>query len=284
MRYRESIREQLSRAQRSPESVSWRQDLEPFLDSSRKHIDDRKQDGRKLLKVLHEQMVKVSDTTSRGKFQILHESLQGERDIELKLLTEVSNAGDAYRWATKRLFTARRRQSLPNLEEALLPPMLHATATQLADLADKNGYALLSLKRGKQFFLGDMVEALTAERHVPTEATEDMSDVVGLVETIMHFDQEHLDLAEGLIKSSLQGALDSKASISSEAILKQASDLDLPLPAQELALHLLYKLFAYPEPGMRVTTDGRFSSRIANAARLIYTAAAPMLEIEKENE
>lgn len=284
MRYRESIREQLNRAHRSPESVSWRKDLEPFLDHSRQHIDERRKEGRKLVQVVQDQMNQVSDQSRREKFQALYESLDDERKIGLNLLRDVNEAGDNYRWAQAKMFSARRRQSLPDIEETLLPPLLEATVPQLAEIADENSYALLSLRREKQFFLGDMVEALTAERHEPAEATEEIEDVVAMLVPQPHFDEASIEMATGFVTAAMQDAFALKRAISSEAIIGLAEQKALPPQAQEYTLHLLYKLFAYPEEGMRVIKDGRFSSRIADAARLVYSQVTTLTVIEKEEE
>lgn len=285
LRYREGIREQLGRAQRSPESVSWRQDIEPFLDQSRTHIDGRKKDGRKLESIVRGQTEQAADAEARTKFLVLSKSLDDERKIGLRLLDEVSRAGDTFRWASRKMFTARRRQSLPDIEDKLLPPLLGATVTQLADICNEDGHVFLSIKREKQFFLGDMVGALTVERNAPTESKEDIADVVAVTQAMPHFDERDIDQAVDHVNSAVRSAFSQQQSITSEAIIQQAEDAKLSEGAQEFALHLLYRLFAYPEPGMKVVTDGRFVSRIANAAKLIYSPTLTGVGANKgENE
>ena len=131
-RYYESIRTHLDRARRVPDSISWHDDLEPFLASSREHIDGRRENERQLLSMVTEHLQEAEDVSTRENLYRLKQSVDSEYGIHTQLLTLLGEAGGRYLHSQSALFRARSRQRLPNLDDRVLPELAQLPVSELA--------------------------------------------------------------------------------------------------------------------------------------------------------
>lgn len=279
MRYQDDIRAQLERARRSPDSVVWKSDLEPFLDRSREHINSRDEDKQQLLALVKDQLREAVNVGARPKFARLAKTLDMELSVHLRLRRLVSEAGDQYRRAQKTMFRARRRQRLPDIEEQLLPPLLAETVQHVAELADTCGHVLLSADAPKQFSLGQALELLTELRRTtePPDWTED--NLVPLDQLPPHFQADVIEAAKTHVEQALSDAFARGATIDNEQILLAGEAKLQSAAVQEYAVHLLYGLFSDSASKISTEKSGRFRTQHVAGERLVYQeAAAPSPE------
>jgi len=274
MRYQDSIRAQLDRAQRSPDSVTWKGDLEPFLVGSRNHIDSRHEDKRQLMALVNDQLRDATKPGAREKFHRLSKTLGLELIVHSRLLRLVTEAGGRYRQAQATMFRARRRQRLPDIEEQLLPPILAESVQHIAELGDACGHALLSAEIPKQFSIGHVLGLLTELRPTtePPEWTED--DMVPLSQLPPHFQADVIEAAKAHVEQALKEAFARGATIDNEQILLAGEAKLLPSAVQEYAMHQLFEMFADRTSELSIEKSGRFRTKHVAGDRLVYQEEA----------
>lgn len=270
MRYHDSIRTHLERTQRSPDSVVWKGDLEPFLDSSREHIDGRHQEEQQLQALVQDQLREATDPGARRKFARLHDTLDQELGVHLRLLQLVTEAGSRYRQAQKTMFRARRRQKLPDIEEQLLSPLLAENVQNLAELGDSCGHTLLSAEAPTQFSLGHAIGLLTELRRVsePQEWTEE--NMVPLDQLPPHFQADVIEAAKAHVEQALKEAFAQGLAIDNEKIILAGEEKNLSVAVQEYAMHRLYEMFSDKSGKLKIEKSGRFRTRHVAGERLVY--------------
>lgn len=284
MRYQDSIRTQLERAQRSPDAVVWKGDLEPFLVRSREHIDGRQVEERQLQALVNDQLREATDAGARRKFARLHETLEQELSVHLRLLRLVTEAGGRYRHAQKTLFRARRRQKLPDIEEQVLMPILAETVQSLAKMGDDCGYVLLSAETPKQFNLGQAFGILTELKRTtePTEWTEE--NMVPLDQLPPHFQADVIEAAKAHVEQALKEAFARGTAIDNEQILLAGEAKALPAAVQEYAMHRLYEMFSDKTSTLKIEKAGWFRTQQVAGERLVYQKIAEDLTLENKDD
>jgi hypothetical protein len=270
MRYRDSIRTYLERAQRSPDSVTWKGDLEPFLEHSREHIDGRHKEEQQLQALVNDQLREATDLSARKKFVRLHETLEQELSVHLRLLLLVTEAGSRFRHAQKTMFRARRRQKLPDIEEQLLPPLLAASVQNLADISDSYSHVFLSPETPKQFSLGHAVSLLTELRRTVEPQAWAEENMVPLDKLPAHFQDDVVEAAKAHVEQALREAFAKGLSIDNEQILLAGEAKNLSAATQEYAMHRLYELFSDKNAALNVEKSGRFRTQHVAGERLVY--------------
>lgn len=274
MRYQDSIRAYLERSQRSPDSVAWKGDLEPFLERSREHIDGRHKEEQQLQALVNDQLREATDLGARRKFSRLHETLEQELTVHLRLLRLVTETGSRYRQAQKTMFRARRRQKLPDIEEQLLPPVLTMSVKDLAETSDGYGHVLVSTETPKQFSLGHVIGLLTELRRTSENQEWTQENMVPLDQLPMHFQDDVIAAAKAHVEQALKEAFAKGATINNEQIHLAGEAKNLSLAAQEYAMHRLYELFSDKGSNLNIEKSGRFRTRHVAGERLVYQERA----------
>lgn len=278
MRYRDNIRSVLERTQRSPESVSWKGDLEPFLERARSHIDERHQEEDQLLSIVIDQLREASDLENRRRFARLRDTLDKELHGHLRLLQQVSEAGGRYRQAQKTMFRARRRQRLPDLEDALLPPLFAGRVGEVGALGEALWPFLLAPEAPRSLSFNQLCSLFvdSTARAGVEEGVE--AELVPLEQLPPHFQQDVIDLAKDHVEQALRLAFARGESIDNEQILRDGEAKALPLTAQEYAMHALYELFSTRGGPVQVEKRGRFATRHTIGDRLVFRKVTPQNE------
>ena len=275
-RYYESIRTHLDRARRVPDSISWHDDLEPFLASSREHIDGRRENERQLLSMVTEHLQEAEDVSTRENLYRLKQSVDSEYGIHTQLLTLLGEAGGRYLHSQSALFRARSRQSLPNLDDRVLPELAQLPVSELAALGDAESFTFLSSVPPRLLFVPQLFDLLLEpqpEGLPPNDAEDEMVDITAVPP---QFSPADIQGAERFLRETFTA----NPSIDIEQILGQAEAAGLGRSVQEYMTFLLYQFFARKESpfALDVTVTGRFRSRVVEGGRLQFTSA------EKSNE
>jgi hypothetical protein len=268
-RYFESIRSHLNNASRVPDQVTWHDDLAPFLESSRTHIDGRREQERQILNNVTERLQDAGDVSTREKFYRLKQMVDSEYDIHTQLMTLIGNAGARFMRSQVALFRARSRQRLPNLDDRVLPDLVKLPVEGLAALADTEDFCLFSAVAPRFLYLPQLFDLLLEplpDELVPDESAADMVDIVAL---LPQFSPEVISAAEKFLRESF--ATNAKTDI--EKILANAEAAGLGRPVQEYMTFIMYQCFSRKESpfDVDVAAKGRFRSRVVEGSRLEFT-------------
>lgn len=269
VRYQDSIRSRLDRAERVPDSIRWKKDLAPFIDDSRSHIDERSNEGRSLLTLLKEKIVETSNAISLERLIKLREMVERESVIHLNLLRQVSEAGDKYLRASKTMFRARVRHNLPDLEEKVLPQVLRLNQTALTEVSRKAGYALLPPAVDRIFNLRQVIELLI-EPQAEAQPKPDTPDVFEpRAEETPHFTEEVIKAGDAY----LHGVFASQAPVYMDEILSQAHAEGVGSAVCDYMVFMLYQSYNKDEDafGVTATPEGRFNLSRVEGSRLHFT-------------
>ena len=268
-RYVDSIRSRLSRAQRMPDSVTWKRDLETFLSNARDHLDQRQVDERQLLEVVTDKLRDGTDLNTRDNLVKLKDTLEAELNLSSRLLTLIGEAGQSYLKAQAALFRARTRQNLPDLEERLLPDFLNLTVQQLQKVGDTEGHALFSGVIPKLLNLGPLVELLLEPQPESGSQGPDNSEITLLKELPPHFSEEDNIAATQF----LQNIFVQEPRIDIETILIKAEQAGLRHQVRELMTFRMFQTYSQAESNFNVDAHatGRFANDMVEGVNLTFT-------------
>jgi hypothetical protein len=268
IRYFEGIRAHLDRARRVPDSVTWHDDLEPFLDSSRTHIDGRRESERQLLAIVTERLQEAEDTSTREKLYRLKQTVDSEYDIHAQLLTLIGDAGARYLRSQSALFRARSRQSLPNLDDRVLPDLAQISVSSLASIADSESFGLFSAVPPRLLYLPQFFDLLLEPQPEELAHDEVEDELIDITEIPPQFSPADIRAAEKFLRESF--ADNPKTDI--EKILANAEAAGLARPVQEYMTFVMYQCFAQKESpfAIDVAVNGRFRSRVVEGGRLEF--------------
>lgn len=268
-RYFETIRSRLDRAQRVPDAISWAGDLEPFLQGSRTHLEGRESEERQLLSVVTDKLRDSEEPATREKLVRLKETVEKELRLGAQLHTLIANAGRRYMAAQRSMFRARARQSLPDIEEKLLPELLELATGELGKMGDSLGHSLLSVAMPKVFSLEGLVETLLEPLPDAVEVVEVEADMVSLTELPPHFSPED----DAVANRFLHAIFSADPNIDIVAVLAAADKAGLQRPVQELMTFRMYQAFSKEESPFKVSAraEGRFSTDLVEGTRLVFS-------------
>ena len=272
-RYQETIRAHLERARRIPDSVTWQEDLEPFLNESRTHIDERQQHEQQLLAMVTERLQEADSAATREKLYRLKQTVDSEYRIHTQLLTLVGEAGQRYLRSQSALFRARSRQHLPNLDDRVLPELAQLSVASLAQVADREGFALLSAAPPRLLYLPQLFDLLLEPQPEDVAPPTSEDELVDITAPPLKFTPEDVAAAEKFLRE----ALATNPRIDIQQILDQAEATGLQRTVQEYMTFLMYQSFARKESpfAVEVTVNGRFRSQVVEGGRLEFTRREP---------
>jgi hypothetical protein len=268
-RYVDSIRSRLDRAQRVPDSVTWKGDLETFLNDARDHLDKRQTEERQLLAVVTDKLREGEDPDTRAKLVRLKDTVEAELHLGSRLLTLIGEAGQSYLRAQAAMFRARTRQNQPDLEERLLPELLGLSMQQLQQVGDGQGYTLFSGAVPKLFSLGAVVELLLEPQPEEADAEPDEAEIVSLEELPPHFSAEDSAAANQFLHDTFAR----EPSIDIEVVLAQAELAGLRRQVRELMTFRMYQAYSREESPFEVDAraEGRFVNDLVEGVKLKFT-------------
>ncbi|WP_144141169.1 hypothetical protein [Paraburkholderia sp. BCC1884] len=269
VRYQNNIRARLDRAQRVPDSISWKADLEPFLEESRRHIDERGKEERALLGLVREKINNTSDRITRERLVRLCETVEREADIHLHLLRLVAQAGAKYLEASRTMFRARQRHRLPDMEDRVLPALLRLPQASLTQVARRGGYVLLPPNIERVFNLRQIIELLT-EPQAEAPVKSDRPDVIKpVLEEVVHFGPEVV--REG--NRYLRSAFATKKPVYIDEVLERAEVDGLDTVVRDYLVFMMYQSFSREEDifGVDAQVEGRFDLARVEGSRLLFT-------------
>lgn len=268
-RYFEQISNQLLRAHRIPDSVRWQEDLVPKLDQARHHIDGRLEEEHQLLQATTESLNNAGDVHTREKFVWLRETVEGGLMTNARLLQLVGEAGERYRNSARTLFRTRRRHRLPNIEETVLPGLLHLPAQSLAGVAEAQGHALFGLTQPKLYHLEQVFQSLLSPQPQGSSTEIESGELVPLEATVPHFLTEDIERAETFLRKHF--ARQKKTHVAE--ILACAELEGLGRTVQEYMTFMMYRAFSRDESPFPIDAlpGGRFETDLVAGTNLIFT-------------
>jgi hypothetical protein len=269
VRYQDSIRSRLDRAQRVPDAISWKQDLEPFIEESREHIDERGKEERSLLALVKEKITGTSDRITRERLVRLRETVQRESDIHLHLLRLVARAGEKYLDASRTMFRARQRHRLPDMEDRVLPQLLRLSQTALTEVAKRSWHLLLTPNVERVFNLRQVVELLTEPQAEPPAKSTEPDVIKSIPEEVLHFGPEVI--SQG--KRYLRQAFAQGKPLFIDEVLEKAEADGLDAVVRDYLVFMLYQSFSQEEDifGVNAEPRGRFNLERVEGSRLLFT-------------
>lgn len=268
-RYQEKIRMHLDRARRVPDAVTWRSDLEPFLDKARTHIDERQIGERQMLNIVTDKLAEAEELSTREKLVRLKDTVEREFGIHTQLLTLVGEAGQQYMRSQAAMFRARSRQALPNLDDKVLPDFLALSVAELATIGDEAGHVLFSANVPRLFYVPQLIDLLLEPKPEAVEPDQIEDDMANIEAMLPHFSVEDIRAADHFLRTAF--SRDGQTDI--ERVLADAQASGLGRPVQEYMTFLMYQSFAKEESpfNVLVTTNGRFKSLVVEGERLQFT-------------
>ncbi len=146
--YRAQIRDHLIRARRSIEAGTWMRDVLPILDDARKHLLRCQADDAAILSSTDDKIDDVrDDLKSLSRLIEVRDTVRECEIIHGQLFHDVCSANDSFRALQGRLFLSRRREAIPDPEEAILIPILKAPLSAITDdIADEIENAFMIAK------------------------------------------------------------------------------------------------------------------------------------------
>lgn len=268
-RYKSKILEHLRNAQRRPDTLKFEEDVRPVLDNARKHIDERQRDERQLLEMLTERLRATREHGTRDRLIRLKETVEKENALLQNLLRTVVESGQKFRDANNSLFRARQRQSLPSLEDEVLPALLRVPMDSLMGIADDGLYAFGSVKRQKVFNLAQVLALLCAPPPVVSQGPEEDAELVEAPTFEPKFPAGEIAAADTFLDQYFA----THANSDIEELLKAAEDQNLSDAARQYMTFVLYRGFSRDESTLPVSVhaDGRFSTALVQGTRLHFT-------------
>lgn len=268
-RYFSEISQTLLQAHRMPEQVRWTSDIEPKLENARTHIDGRLVEERQLLEATSRAIADAEGAT-RIKFSRLHTVLEGGLANNSKLLTLVGSAGRTFREANTRLFRARRRDRLPNLEDNLLPMLLQRTITELEAISDGEGCILFAPEAPRLYSLDLMNAALLDSRREDDAEDVEIGEQEALVEPPPAFTEAEVATARDFLGNHFKANPRTNVALALKAAIVAGHG-----PAvQDYITFLLYQSFSKEESRFAVdaVVGPRFDSPRVTGHNIEFTA------------
>lgn len=267
--HRQMIRDHLLSAMRAPGSVNWTRDLSPRLTQAREHVRKRQEEDRRMEESVRDSLLQANEPKTRESLVGLLKAIRDAGLNRTHLVSDVTLAPEQFMQAQAAVFRARRPSNLPDLEARILPDLVRASTTLLAEEADSAISALYPPSVRRVYELNS-VFALLLERRV-----EDLSpdDAPG---EITPFDHPANQFSEALIRSALEWlALKFAAADSyrTDELLRLAEEEGLDDLHQRCLSLMLFRSFAQTEspfPNLHVTADGYFHSKVAHGTNLKF--------------
>lgn len=269
VRYQDSIRSRLDRAQRVPDSISWKQDLEPFLEESRRHIDERGNEERSLLTLVKDKINNTSDRPTRERLVRLRETIEKESDIHLHLLRVVAGAGEKYLEASRTMFRARQRHRLPDLEDRVLPLLLRLPQATLIEVAHRGWHVLLPPNVERVFNLRQVVELLTEPQADAPDKSDEPDIIEPIIELLPHFGPEVIREGDAYLKRTFGAG----QPVFVDEVLLQAEADGVDAVVRDYLVFMMYQSFSREEDifGVDAQAQGRFCLPRVEGSRLLFT-------------
>jgi hypothetical protein len=269
VRYQDSIRSRLDRAQRVPDAISWKQDLEPFLEESRRHIDERGNEERSLLVLVKDKINTTSDRVTRERLVRLKETVERESDIHLHLLRVVAQAAEKYLDASRTMFRARQRHRLPDLEDRVLPQLLKLPQLGLGQVAQRGWHLLLPPNVERVFNLRQVFELLTEPQAEPPEKSEEPDVIEPIPEDVPHFSPVVIREGDAYLKRTFATG----QPVFVDEVLQRAQADGLDAVVRDYLVFMMYQSFSREEDAFGVNAEphGRFSLARVEGSRLLFT-------------
>lgn len=242
--YRQSIRDNLNRAQRSPGQVNWSRDLAPRLDLARGHVQARQTQDQLMMQSVRDNLLQTKQTESRRSMVQLLETIENASLLRSRLLTDVSGANDRYMKAKEAVFRVRKASNLPDLESKLLPDLMQLRCSVLADESDELISSLYPCHVPQLYDMTQILKLLTEKRKPGDIATDDQEGE--LIETASwrpNFPPELVEQANLWVRNKL--ARTSRVTV--EELLREAETERLEIEFQHLIALLLLRCFATRE-------------------------------------
>ncbi|QBR02475.1 hypothetical protein [Paraburkholderia pallida] len=269
VRYQDSIRTRLDRAQRVPDAISWKQDLEPFIEESREHIDERGKEERSLLGLVKEKINNTSDRITRERLVRLCETVEREADIHLHLLRLVAQAGEKYLEASRTMFRARQRHRLPDMEDRVLPQLLKLPQASLTQVAQRGWHVLLPPNVERVFNLRQVIELLTEPQAEPPVRSDDPDIIKPIPEEVPHFGPEVVREGNRYLKLTFGAG----RPVFIDEVLEKAEADGLDAVVRDYLVFMMYQSFSREEDifGVDAQPQGRFNLPRVEGSRLLFT-------------
>jgi hypothetical protein len=267
-RYFSEISQTLLQAHRMPEQVRWATDIEPKLEHARTHIDGRLAEEHQLLQATARAM-EDADASARSKFSRLRGVLEGGQANNSKLLTLVGSAGRTFRDANTRLFRARRRDRLPNLEDNVLPQLLQRTVAELDSISEEQGHVLFAPESPRIYSLDLLNTALLDSHREDKRIEADDGEQEPLVEPAPAFSAADILAARAFLEKHFKSNHQTNVALA----LKAAETEGHGHAVQDYVTYLLYESLSKEESKFPVTaTPGaRFDSARVTGTNISFT-------------
>ncbi len=241
--YRQSIRDNLSRAQRSPAQVNWNRDLAPKLDNARDHIQSRQSQDQLMMQSVRDSLLQTKQIDSRRNMVSLLSTIENASLLRGKLLTDISGAYHLYNTSKVAMFRVRTNSNLPDLESKLLPDLMQLKCSYLAEEGDEIISSLYPCSIPNIYDISLVLKLLSEKRVQPQDYDETEGELVETETWQPQYSEEAIKSAELWIRNKLLA----ESSISVSALMNLAESEYLHIEQQQLIALLLFRSFSFEE-------------------------------------
>lgn len=272
--HRQIIREHIRQAARSPGSVKWSTEIQPRLTSARKHVQERQVIDFSMRESLTEKIRGLDNPDARAPLSKLHGQLDAANLQRMKLLTEISRAGEDFLEGQVSGFRARRSSGLPDLESRILPDLMARPISEIAEFAEA---LLLSLYPPVPQMIPDLsnlFHLLLERRNSPQfiDADEDDVEIEAFQEIPMPFPAELIAKVHQWLDSKMHGA----EVLHLHQLIQQAEAEGLSFMERKAVAYELYRAFADSESRYKnrhAEIDGEYETSVVSGDNLRFDIA-----------
>lgn len=273
--HRQIIRDFIRQAARAPGSVKWSTDIQPTLNSARKHVEERQSVDFSMKESLTEKIRGLDNPEARSPLTKLHGQLEAANLQRMRLLTEISGAGTDFLEGQVSGFRARRASGLPDLEYSILPDLMGRPISEIAGFADS---VLLSLYPAVNVMVPDLSNLfhLLLERRsegMDDESEGDEGEIEEFLEIPMPFPKEMTAKIHRWLDPKMHGT----DILHLGQILDQAEADGLTFMERKAVAFELYRAFADSESRYKnrhAVIDGEFVSSVVFGDNLRFEQVA----------
>lgn len=277
--HRQMIRDLIQQAAKSPGSVRWDKDIQPKLNTARKHVEDRQTVDFSMKESLTQKMRGLDNPETRKPLSNLHAQLEGANLQRMKLLNEIGGAGQKFLDGQVSGFRARRASGLPDLEYSILPDLMTRSVGDIAIFADD---VLLSLYPPMRVMIPDLSNLfhllLERRNEDQPEPDERGGDIERFPEIPMPFPKELVAKVHRWLDPKMHGG----EILHLGQILDQAEADGLTFMERKAVAFELYRAFADSESRYKnrhAVIDGEFDSSVVFGDNLRFEHSAANQEV-----
>jgi len=272
--HRQTIRDLIRQAATAHGKVKWSRDIQPILNSARKHVEERQTVDFSMKESLTEKIRSLDKPEARAPLAKLHGQLEGANLQRMKLLTEIGGAGQSFLENQTGGFRARRASGLPSLDQIILPDLMARPIESIAAFAEDVLVSFYPPIIPMVPDLSNLLHLLQEKRDeaVFDEDDDDDGEVTRFIEVPMPFPRELISKVHQWLDPKMHGG----EVLHLSQILEQAETEGLSFMECKAVAFELYRAFADSESRYKnrhAEVDGEYVSSVAFGDNLRFDLA-----------